>query len=689
MSSPLFFPRRMVHLDFHTGPEIPDVGAAFDPAAFAQTFADAGVDSVTVFAKCHHGQLYYDTDRPERHPNLSRDIHLLEDQIAALHEHGIRAPIYMSVQCDEYAANLHPDWIALDEGLRQVKWGESAYAAGWQILDMSSPYQDYLADQIAEVVERFAPLDGMFLDMTWDQPSSSAWAKRSMLQRGLDPADPEDRASYARDLAHAYMARYRDMITPHLSSEVASGVWFNSRPKTALGRELEYIRHVEVESLPTGGWGYSYFPYVSRFVRQFGLPALSHTGRFYKSWGDNGGLKPQAALLYECAQILAQGMTPGVGDLLHPSGATNPTTYGLIGSVYRHLRECEPFVEGAQPISDIGIVVDPALGDKPGASGFGAVRALQQLKHQFDILTKESSFDDYALVVVPETTPIDPILAAKLNARAEHSLPVLIVRGAAQGSNGAELVEAVGEFAGPSPFSHVFLRRHDGLGGESGFDHVMYDRTLRLQPRPGTEVLAGVVEPYFEREWNRFSGHEYTPPSPDESPWPAIVQNGAVVTSAVPLFEAFGNHAAPAYRELLARIIGRLLPEPALRMRAPVHVETSVVATPDRLVVHLLSFLSTHVASELAVGHQGEKGLDLIEDPFPLLDAELSIRTSRPPLSARLEPEGRPLEVNWDGRYAHVTVTTATGHSMVVVELDAEDEETGNGQSVPGSGLRG
>ena len=32
----------------------------------------------------------------------------------ALHRVGIRAPIYLSVQCDEYAANAHPDWIALD-----------------------------------------------------------------------------------------------------------------------------------------------------------------------------------------------------------------------------------------------------------------------------------------------------------------------------------------------------------------------------------------------------------------------------------------------------------------------------------------------------------------------------------------------------------------------------------------------
>jgi hypothetical protein len=175
-----------------------------------------------------------------------------------------------------------------------VKWGESAYSAGWQILDMSSPYQDYLADQIAEVIERFSPLDGIFLDMTWDQPSSSKWAKQALKERGLEPSDPIDRDGYAREVSREYMARFRDMIEPHLSPEVASGVWFNSRPKTALGDEKQFVRHVEIESLPSGGWGYAYFPYVSRFVRPLGLPTLSHTGRFYKSWGAASGGIPRA-----------------------------------------------------------------------------------------------------------------------------------------------------------------------------------------------------------------------------------------------------------------------------------------------------------------------------------------------------------------------------------------------------------
>jgi hypothetical protein len=46
---------RQIHLDFHTGPWIGDVGVDFDAREFARAMKAAHVDSVTVFAKCHQG----------------------------------------------------------------------------------------------------------------------------------------------------------------------------------------------------------------------------------------------------------------------------------------------------------------------------------------------------------------------------------------------------------------------------------------------------------------------------------------------------------------------------------------------------------------------------------------------------------------------------------------------------------
>src|SRR5256885_7788185 len=112
---------RQIHLDFHTSPFIRDVGVDFDADEFAKTMAAANVNSVTVFAKCHHGHLYYNTKHPARHPGLKKNIDLLGQQAEALHREGIRAPIYFSVQCDEYAADTHPDWVARKDDSGQVK----------------------------------------------------------------------------------------------------------------------------------------------------------------------------------------------------------------------------------------------------------------------------------------------------------------------------------------------------------------------------------------------------------------------------------------------------------------------------------------------------------------------------------------------------------------------------------------
>ena len=139
---------RQIHLDFHTSPHIRDVGVDFDAREFARTMKAANVDSVTVFGKCHHGHLYFDTKHPASHPGLKKGLDLLGEQVDALHRENIRAPIYISILCDEYAADTHPDWIALNpDGTRVGRGPLSNVNGGWQILDMSSPYQEYLAEQ--------------------------------------------------------------------------------------------------------------------------------------------------------------------------------------------------------------------------------------------------------------------------------------------------------------------------------------------------------------------------------------------------------------------------------------------------------------------------------------------------------------------------------------------------------------
>ncbi len=655
--SEFIFPKRMIHLDFHTGPWIPDVARDFDPERFADTFKRAHVDSVTVFALCHHGQAYWNTDRPERHPGLPKGLDLMGEQIKALHRAGIRAPVYISVQCNEFCANTHPDWIALGPDLRQIKGSDSVFHPGWQIMDMSSPYQDHLADLLAEVLQKYAPLDGVFMDMCWDQPSCSKWAIQGMQERGLDPRDPEARNQYARQVVLNYMRRYRDMIDAAHEGYPPCGVWFNSRPKTNLQEEKQFLRHVEIEALPTGGWGYAYFPYVARFVRPLGLPTLSHTGRFFKSWGDNQGLKPEAALRYECCQILSQQMTSGVGDLLHPRGVPNPAVYDLIGRVYGYIASCEPYVEGGKVLSEIGLLMDAGLGDNPGPAGLGAVRALQQLQQQFDVITEQDALHPYRLVIVAETTPIGPDLRERLRSYVRNGGALILCGPAGLDAKGQPLLQEQGIMThGPSPYTHTFLHPQGAAAqGISDYGHVMYEQGYRMTAGEDADVLIAIGEPYFQRDYTHFSGHEYTPES-TLSDYAAAVQCGRVITFAVPFLEAYGKHAQPVYRRLLGNCIDLLMPDPLVRADGPSKLETTVVRTPNSLVVHLISFCPERRA----------EGLDIVEDALPLVNMPIRVRCDREPSRVYLAPGEQDVPFGYDGRYIHTAVTVLDGHAMLV-----------------------
>jgi len=652
-----WLPFRQIHLDFHTGPWIRDVGRDFDAEEFASVFAEAHVNSVTVFAKCHHGHLYYDTRHPARHPGLRKGLDLLGEQLEALHRRGIRAPIYLSVQCDEFAAREHPEWLALKPDGAPVSAGP--FSAGWHIVDMSSPYQDYLADQLDEVLRKYAPVDEIFLDMCWDQPSSSKWAIDGMLREGLDPESEADRRRYSRLVVHRYMERYKRMIDrAHRGRAVP--VWFNSRPLSNLVEEKKYLRHVEIEALPTGGWGYTYFPLNVRFVRVFGLPYLGMTARFHKSWADFGGLKPEAALLYECCQMLAHGARCSVGDQLHPRGTLDRAAYALIGKVYAHVERCESWCEGARTVAQIA-VLRPAeeYHTRPGSASEGVVRALQELHHQFDILPPGAGLEGYELVIATESLVIDEKLRAALRRHLARGGSLLVSGRAALGADGRPALEELGiACEGESPFGTTYFRFERELSAaETGTDHVMYERGLRLRPARGAKVLARVVEPYFDRSWRHFSSHAQTPPD-RVSPYAAAVERGRAITIAYPIFQAYATHGNLPFRRLLGACLARLLPRPLVRLDSPSFVEVTVTRQAKRTVVHLLGFCP----------QRRTPTLDIVEDIVPLRNLELSLAQDSAPGRVTTAPDVRELPfAHRDGR-TYVVVPELRGHLMVVFE---------------------
>ena len=639
----LVLPSRQIHLDFHTGPAIPDVGRDFNPRLFARAMKQAHVNSVTVFAKCHHGHLYYNTRRPERHPGLRQGLDLLRGQVDALHAEGIRAPIYISVQCDEYAANTHPEWVARKATSGQVKWGDNVFLPGWQILDMTSPYQDYLADQTAEVLKLFQPADGVFFDMCWDQPSTTKYFMASMRQAGLNPESEADRDIHSKQVSLDYLRRFYRLVK---ASSRDATVFFNSRPLHNLTADIDFLTHTEIEALATGGWGYMYFPKNVRYVRTFPKPYMGMTARFHKSWADFGGLKPYAALEYETSQMMAHGAQCSIGDQLHPRGVPDRGAYELIGKAYARVEDREPWLTGAVAVAQIGLFQLPAA---TTGTDEGATRLLTQLRHQFDVVNDTSPLERYELLILPDAIPVSPTLAKRLRAYLKQGGKLLATGTSGLSADGTKvLLPELGiKPAGLSPYTTTYFRCNDG-------DHVMYERGVRVT---SPHTIGRIVEPYFERTWDHFSSHFQTP-GDKLTRYAAATLHRNVGYISYPIFGAYATHGNYPYRLLVKSLLDQLLPEPLLRLEAPTGTEATVMRQGRRTIVHLLSYCP----------ERRTRNIDIIEDIVPLYHVPISLKCAHRPKFVYLAPSREGLLFEVRGDRVDVVVPEVRGHAMIVFE---------------------
>lgn len=670
---------RQIHLDFHTSEAIPGVGADFDPDAFADTMAQAHVDSVTVFARCHHGWVYYDTRRfPERrHPHLTRN--LLGEQIAALHARGIRAPVYITVQWDHYTAERHPEWRVLGPDGRLE--GTPPYEHGfYRRLCLNTPYVAWLQEFTREVLETF-PVDGIFFDIV-DASDCSCWyCRQGMLERGLDPADPAARRAYALEVLHRFqrqMSSFVHQLNPDCT------IFYNSGHVGPRHRAmLDAFTHLELESLPSGGWGYLHFPIAMRYARTLGVDCLGMTGKFHTTWGDFHSFKNRAALEFECFHMLALNARCSVGDQLPPRGRLCPHTYELIGAVYAQVEAKEPWCREARAVTEIGVLTpeefDPALArhEADFSAIMGATRMLQEGHHQFDILDSASDFSRYRVLVLPDRVPVSPALAGKLTAYLEAggSLIVSFASGMDQGQTRFTL-DALGvKLAGEGPrdasgalvrgkayphnaYAEYILPRPALSAGLPPTEHVMYLRGMEVATAEDAEVLADVVHSYFDRSYRHFCSHNQTPSS-SQVAGPAVVQRGRAIYFSQPIFTQYQRCAPRWCRQLFLNALDRLLPEPLVRVGGPSGLLALLNEQPaaSRWVLHLLYYVPER---------RGE-AFDVIEDVVPLFDIEVALRVPAAVRQVALVPQGEPLPTVAEAGRVRFMVPRLVGHQMVEI----------------------
>ncbi|WP_421726247.1 beta-galactosidase trimerization domain-containing protein [Bauldia sp.] len=662
---------RQIHLDFHTSELIPGIGSKFDPADFAQTFSDAHVDSVTLFAKCHHGWSYHPTKVGKTHPHL--DFDLLRGQIDALHGAGINAPIYISAGWDELAAREHPGWrVVTPEGSLMRQWG-GPMEAGWAFMDFASPYLDYLCDQVEEVMQMFPDGNGIFIDICAAMISCSAWVQTRMEAQGLDWTDEDDRVTFTEQIQIEFFERVSGAVRKY---DAERPLFFNFGHIRRGRRDiLKYFTHLEIESLPTAFWGYEHFPVSARYIEPLDIPFLGMTGKFHHLWGEMGGYKKPEALLYECGAMLAQGARCSIGDHLHPTGAMDKSSYKAIGTAYAHVAAREPWAVGSRNVAEIGVMsVEAASGQriagratKSFQADEGVVRLLLESKLTFDVLDLESDFEGYRLIILPDVIEVSPELKAKIDAYVAGGGRVLLTGKSGIDPEQGFLFDVGAEWRGPPAFSEGdFLLPREGLRA-SFVDNplFMYVVSERIKAEPGAS-LGDTYDPYFDRAPRHFSGHRNTPNQPEPSGFDAGSEKGGFVYLAHPLFTAYKQTGLVALLEIGEKVIRHALGHPSV-------IETSLPragratlrhqSEERRYVCHLL-----HATPALRGELMGDQ-VQPIQDLVTLRDIDVSVAIDEPATSVKIVPGGEALTFRQDGDRVVFQVPELTGHQMVEIAV--------------------
>ena len=108
------------------------------------------------------------------HPSLKMD--LLGEQIKACREIGVKANIYVTLGWSFLDVKNHPDWLQYDFRTKKIKDNFFRFDADpedtipdccWVNLCPSGGYLEHLKALVAEICDRYKPVDGMFFDICY------------------------------------------------------------------------------------------------------------------------------------------------------------------------------------------------------------------------------------------------------------------------------------------------------------------------------------------------------------------------------------------------------------------------------------------------------------------------------------------------------------------------------------------
>lgn len=654
-------PARQVHLDFHTSPHIPGVGAQFDKAQFQQALKEGNLNSITVFAKCHHGYCYFPTKVGTQHPTMMPGFDLTGAMVEAAHEIGVDAPIYITAGWSVLDAETHPEWCMRDKNGVKRDNGSDPNAGPddprpnctWDHLCLSGDYAQHIYDLTEEVCSRYPVVDGLFYDIVYlNRACYCPNCLAGMKAEGLNPDCEEDAQAYYRRVHLRFMDRCTRILH---EKHPGATIFFNSggaeiyRPEYHAGQT-----HYEMEDLPTTWGGYNKMPARASFMSRYPKDYLGMTGKFHTSWGEFGGYKNPDALKYEALVMAMYGAKCSVGDQMPPSGKMDMETYKIIGRAYRALEAIEPWAYPAQSTATLGIYL---CGNEESDEGLHSM--LLESHIDFDVVMPGDDLSSYKALILPDSVSISEEEATRINAFVAQGGAVLF-NGTSAVKDGRFLIDAGAEYVGAAAYRQDYFCPGGEISlpfGNAPF--LCYTAAERTRVTDGC-VLAQVYEPWFDRTWGKYCSHMNTPYRDEAAAHPAAVRKGSVIYLAHRLCGMYKHDGAQLFREAMMSAL-RLIYAPTYAVTLPSMGRTRLTYQKEqnRYVFHAA------YASPVQRGRAS-----VIEDIVPVYQVRADIDMPRRVTRVMLVPAQQELPFSQrDGRLTF-TIPCVNGHQAIEIDVE-------------------
>ena len=649
---------RHVHLDFHTT-ELLAVGEKFDKEQFKKALKDGAVNSIVVFAKCHHGWCYYPTKLGVMHPGLKFD--LMGEQIKACREAGVRVVAYITGAWSASDAVRHPEWQA-----RSITDGHPAYTHNggvdgyvpgalesrkpectWAYMCMSGEYGEHIKALAREVLDNY-DVDGLFFDiMALNIPCACESCKAEMARLGYTN-DQAGAIAYTVQKKKELFKALHDMT---VAKRPDCTIFFNSGGASIDQPEYwEYSTHFEMENLPSSSpEGYDAIVNRSKFFRETGKVVYGMTGKFHTDWGEFGGFKHPDALLQECAAMAAYGVRCDIGDQLHPSGEMNEDTYKIIGKAYKYVESIEEYMERGQTNAKLGVMPVRSY-----ASREGYAKLLSDSHIDYRLVVNTEILPELDCVLIPSTASLDPEQESALCKFYDRG-GRLIVFGRPTGAD--NLLKKIGYTdLGASELDIDYIDYKNKCAEYFPESPILMYQAAHKFKMSG-EILADLWEPHFSRTEAHYCSHRNTPNKECASEYPAIVLGNRALCFAHEFGEQYykyGNYwCRVIFEDAVTKIYDREIEIDGL----PVFGRYTMYRDGDTLMLHLLGMVPLQ-----------RRHCAVVEEPVELRNIKIKLPNIKA-VKVMCEPQGKEMDFSLNDESTEFTVDTLKGHQLIVIKL--------------------